>query len=386
MRILHTGNTYHPSLDGVAEIVRHVSEILAQRGHDVHVATSAVGSKSSYENLRGVHVHRFPVKGNLTLGMTGEVQRYRDFVRSGNWDILVNHCVAVWLTDAILDEIRDYPWPSILVTQGLGLNNPGFEKYYLTLPRYLPSYHKWVRVSNVSEELSFANKFNIPVPPVITNGVDLKEWGLPPLGVRQAWGVGRKLWIVNVSNHNPFKGHRTFFRLADRLPATGARITLIGGTYPMRKWGLGRLGITGGCSYECRSRAILSRAVDLRMNLPRAQVTSAIKEADVLVSTSNWEANSVLLLESMAAGTPWVSFDVGSARENAGGIVVNTMDEMGNAVTQLLKDPDRRRSLGREGRIRAKEKHDWVRVVDQYERLYERAVGQRGLECLPSTK
>src|ERR1700728_4233118 len=189
MRILHTAATYSPSLDGVAEIVRNISERLAQRGHDVHVATTDVGSQSSCDDLRGVHVHRFAVKGNLAHGMRGQVQQYRGFVRSGHWDLLVNHCLQTWPTDALLDEIGAYPWPSVLVTQGLSIRNPLFDAYYHEIPRYLSKYRKWVRVSNVSEEAHFAKQFNIPMPPIITNGVDLNERTRPPLGLRQAWRI-----------------------------------------------------------------------------------------------------------------------------------------------------------------------------------------------------
>ncbi len=377
MRILHTATTYSPSLDGVAEIVRNISERLVQRGHDVHVATTAVDSQKSSAELRGVHVHRFSVKGNLTLGMRGEVEQYRQFVRSGDWNLLVNHCLQTWPTDALLDEIGAYSWPSVLVTHGLSIRNSLFDAYYLKIPRYLSTYRKWIRVSNISEEASLAEKFDLPLPPIITNGVDLNEWARPPLGRRKAWGIGQKLWVVDVSNHNPLKDHRTFLRLADRLRDIGAHFTLIGGTYPMAKWGLGRLGISGGCAYECRLKTLLSLsmgAVDLKTNLPRHEVVSAIQEADVVVSTSKWEANSLVLLESMAAGTPWVSFDVGSARENTGGVVVGNVDEMANSITELLRDSDRRKSLGRAGRARAVAKHDWESVTNQYERLYESVV------------
>ena len=73
MRILHTAGTYAPSLDGVAEIVRNISERLVKRGHEVHVATSALPSESPYAELCGVHVHRFSARGNLALGMYGEI-------------------------------------------------------------------------------------------------------------------------------------------------------------------------------------------------------------------------------------------------------------------------------------------------------------------------
>jgi L-malate glycosyltransferase len=382
MRILHTATTYSPSLDGVAETVRNVSERLVQRGHDVHVATTAVSSQSSCADLGGVHVHRFSVKGNLAIGMCGQVEEYRHFVRSGDWDLLANHCLQTWPTDALLDEIGGYAWPSVLITHGLSIHNPLFDAYYLKIPRYLAAYRRWIRVSNVSEEASFAEKVNLPLPPIITNGVDLNEWVRLPLGLRQAWGIGQKPWIVDVSNHNPLKGHRAFLRLADRLRNTGTHFTLVGGSYPMSKWGLGRLGISGGCAYECRLRTLLSMgAVDLKTSLPRHDVVSAIQEADLLVSASKWEANSLVLLESMAAGTPWVSFDAGSASENVGGVVVRDLDEMASSILGLLQDPDRRKKLGRAGRARAATKHDWESITDQYEQLYEGVVEDRVQAC-----
>ena len=188
----------------------------------------------------------------------------------------------------------------------------------------------------------------------------MEEWTRPSIDLRRTWGIGHKPWVVNVSNHNPLKNHRDFFRLANKLKEIGAHFTLIGGSHPMNKWALGRMGISGGCAYECSFRSALSMgAMDLKMHLPRNQVVSVIKEADVVVSTSRWEANSVVLLESMAAGTPWVSFDVGSASENSGGVVANNLDAMANVVAELLRDGNRRKCLGRSGRARAIANHDW---------------------------
>ena len=102
------------------------------------------------------------MKGNLASGMRGEVEKYREFVRSGDWDILVNHCLQTWPTDALLDEIGSYSWPSVLVTHGLSTRNSLFDAYYLKIPRYLSMYQRWIRVANVSEEAPFAEKLNIP--------------------------------------------------------------------------------------------------------------------------------------------------------------------------------------------------------------------------------
>jgi L-malate glycosyltransferase len=383
MRILHTANTYAPSLDGMAEVVRNISERVAERGHEVHVATTTLPSGDSYEKLRGVHIHRFSTRGNLALGMYGDIKKYCEFVRAGSWDILVNHSLHVWPTDAVLDQIGKYPWPSVLVTHGLVDEHPSFHEYYSTIPRYIANYFKWIRVSTCSGEASYSKAHNLPTPQAITNGVDMNEWGRMPIDLRRKWEVGRRPWVVNVSNHSPLKNHSVFYELASSLRDSDGRFTLIAGTYPMSKWGLGRFGVSGGCAYQCMLRNMLSTgAVDMKLNLPRHEVVSAIQEADVVVSTSRKEANSLVLLESMAAGTPWVSFNVGSARENEGGIVAANLDEMAQIVLGLLQNPDRRKNLGTAGRAQVMARHDWDSIVDQYEQLYESAMGPRfALNC-----
>jgi glycosyltransferase involved in cell wall biosynthesis len=385
MRILHTAGTYAPSLDGVAEIVRNISERLVKRGHEVHVATSALPPESPYVELCGVHVHRFSARGNLALGMYGEIEKYRQFVGSGNWGVMINHGLHVWPTDALLHQVGKYRWPSVLVTHGLVDGHPAFREYYAEVPRHVLNYWKWIATSSCSGEESYCSRFNLPKPQVITNGLDVAEWWRPPVRLRELWKVGDTPWVVNVSNHygNHHKNHPALFELARRLKGHGVRVTQIGNSHRASKWNLGSLGVRGGCFYACRARAMLSGSLELRTNALREHVVSAIQEADVIVSTSRWEANSLVLLESMAAGTPWVSFDVGSARINAGGVVVRDLDEMKEVVVELSRNAELRRKLGNAGRSQILEKHDWDKRVDQYEQIYESAVSQRsGLACV----
>lgn len=370
MRILHTANTYAPALDGVAEVVRHISQGLALRGHEVHVATHAFPSQPVKSLVNGVHVHRFCIHGNWSTGMTGSIREYREFVSSGKWDLVVHHCLQAWPTDALLETIPTYPWPVLLVTHGLGTNNPVFADYYRFLPSVMPQFAAWVTISALSEEFAFAKRNGLATPHVIQNGVDLQEWAKPILGVRKNWNANGRPWLVNVSNHSRQKGHERLHKLMSRMRNTRATLTIIGDSRRADKWRLGRLGINGGCFYQCRARTMVSKSVDLKIRIPREEVVSAIKEADLLVSTSRWEANSVVLIESMAAGTPWVSLDVGSARENAGGVVVRSVDEMAEVVAGLLRDPERRSRLGQEGRLRVAERHDWRSIVSRYEDLY----------------
>jgi glycosyltransferase involved in cell wall biosynthesis len=85
---------------------------------------------------------------------------------------------------------------------------------------------------------------------------------------------------------------------------------------------------------------------------------------------SKWEAYPLAMLEAMAAGTPWISFDVGCARENAGGIVVKNRDEMARVIVDLFNHPERCRQLGEEGKAQIAARHDWETIVNQYEEYY----------------
>jgi glycosyltransferase involved in cell wall biosynthesis len=374
VRILHTTSTYSPFLGGIAEIVRNISERLAHRGHEVFVATTSIPERPSHTVIGGVRVVSFDVRGNGALGMAGEVEKYRRFVQSGPWDIVVHHAATEWHMDVILGDIGAYPWPSGVVTHGLAaIDIPAYRSYFEKLPEFLRRYALWICTSTLGEEIPFAKQHGLERPHVITNGVDPREWSSQPVGVRQRWGIGDAPWIVNVSNHygDHHKNHTMFFDVARRLKDTGVCATVIGNSHRAAGWNLGALGIQGGCFYACLARTLLSESVDLRRHVSREQVVSAIQEADLLVSTSRWEANSLVLIESMAAGTAWVSTDVGSARELTGGVVVGSSEEMAEAIRILLRDRDRRRSLGDAGRSRVKERHSWDAITSQYESLYQ---------------
>jgi len=343
------------------------------------VATGMTAEAPGEAVIAGVKVVSFDVRGNLPVGIAGEVERYRDFVRSGVWDIVVHHGILDWPTDAILENVADYSWPSVVVTHGLvALARPAFHNYSAKLSGFLRHCVAWICTSGLGEEMGFAEEYGL-VPHVITNGVDLGLWARQTLGVRNLWGIGNTKWIVNVSNHygNHHKNHRMFFEVVRRLRDSGTRFTLIGNSHRATKWNIGALGIRGGCFYECKTRATLSRHLELKSHVPREQVVSAIKEADLLVSTSKWEANSVVLIESMAAGTPWVSTDVGSAREQTGGIVATSITEMVEAIRRLLQDRNLREAMGEAGRTRAQQRHGWDTIAEQYERAYNEAILNR---------
>jgi glycosyltransferase involved in cell wall biosynthesis len=81
-------------------------------------------------------------------------------------------------------------------------------------------------------------------------------------------------------------------------------------------------------------------------------------EADAFVLASDDEGAPLALLEAMACGLPWVSTAWGAAAilpPGECGFVVQPKcpDELAAAMAELIRDPDRRRAMGRRSRYRA---------------------------------
>jgi len=102
--------------------------------------------------------------------------------------------------------------------------------------------------------------------------------------------------------------------------------------------------------------------------------------SDVFLLTSRNEGTPVALIESLAAGVPGVSTDVGGVRDvitNDVGALAPYGDaaELANAVTALVGDPVRRRTMGDRGRAYVVAKYGVNRLVDDIDALYRELLG-----------
>jgi glycosyltransferase involved in cell wall biosynthesis len=375
MNILQTAPDYPPLVSGVPEVVRQISEGLATRGHEVHVATGAVSGSPQTEVRNGVTIHRFDVHGSFVKGIYGDKGSYVEFVKSRQWDLVASHCSQTWSTD-LLFEIEPTT-PSIFVAHGLTYTDPIYRDYYRSLAEWLRKKKTMVSLSAIGiDDEDFRRDYGLADAVIIRNGVDKHEWETPALGVRKAWGRDREPWLLNVSVHSPVKSHELLFDVMSRVRSkhVNMHLTQIGRAHSARKWNAGKLGIRGGCYYACKLRSLFEPSISLMEDIPRELTVSAIKEADIMVHPSNWEASPLVILECMAAGTPFVAFDVGCIREHAGGIVVRSTAEMVDAVIELMNDGRHRKDLGEQGKRCIAERHDWEKVVDAYESLFYRVV------------
>lgn len=368
MKILHTVQLYEPHKGGSEEVVRQISERLAAKGHDVTVATAKDPSRT-FSELNGVKIAEFDVKGNSISGIQGDADEYRNFVRGCGADIILNYAAQIWSTDLCFDLLNNLTAKKVLVPCGYILNDPVFADYYRKLPTFLMRYDSLVYMSRSYQDFRFGQAVGVGDKAVIIpNGASEEEFTAQVPSFRQAFRIKTPLMVLAVSNHYHLKGHR---RIIDAFVAAGhkdATLVIIG-EHEGPPW--------TNCYHSCRIKAWTDRRIKVLEGVPRELVVAAYKEADLFVLGSDIECAPLVIYEAMAAGTPFVSTDCGNVKDNvSAGVVVDSTQEMTDAIKSLLADPGLRQTYGERGREKWLSGHTWGRIADQYEALYMKLLGQ----------
>jgi glycosyltransferase involved in cell wall biosynthesis len=397
VRVLHAVELYSPSRGGAQEVVRQISERLACMGHDVTVATTRLPERR-LGTLHGVRLEEFPVSGNAALGYRGDIASYRRFLVESHFDVVLAYACQQWTTDAFLEVADDVRAVKICAPCGYsGLHDERYGAYFAELPRLLAKMDATVYHSSWYQDIEFARSHALTDLHVISNGAGEEFETVDADAIarfRTVRGL-RGALVLAVGSHTGAKGHleaMTAFALAPTGPAT----LLVAGD-----------GMPGaGCFDECARRAnrfaAALRATGKQIlvrDLPREELVLAFQAADVFVHLSQVECSPIVLFEAAASGTPFVSTDVGNAREIAtwtgAGIVVRSQQSEGRvrtapwraalALADLLRDRRRRAEMSERGRQAWLERFTWEHVAQSYCALYEQLLAQDGRGELTTT-
>lgn len=232
---------------------------------------------------------------------------------------------------------------------------------------------------------------------VIPNGVDLDAFHPLEDAIRSRGDQATN--IVFVGRVSPEKGCHTlvdaFCRLGKTDPNVNLRLIGPVGALPAEYIvkvspepfvrDLGRFYEPGrGHYWDQIMRTVpaeLQSRIHLVGNLQRSEVAQAIRTADVLANPSLSETFGMALVEAMASGVPVVATNVGGMPEvivdGVTGRLVPPDDpsSLADALGDLLRDPEKRRTFGAAGRELATNSFAWesvaVRAVGLYTSLME---------------
>ena len=114
--------------------------------------------------------------------------------------------------------------------------------------------------------------------------------------------------------------------------------------------------------------------------LSHGRIAELLRETSVLVLPSFIEGLPTVCLEALACGIPVVASDTGGTseiiREGETGYLCPSadLDRFSDRVICLLRDPELRKRLGRNGRALVEHQYSWTRVAEMTEKLYERLI------------
>jgi glycosyltransferase involved in cell wall biosynthesis len=370
MRILHAVEAYHPSVGGAQEVVRQVSAQLARRGHEVTVATSSFKGVAQTTWDGSVRVVRFDVSGNLARGIRGEVAAYLEFVRSGDFDVVMTYAAQQWTTDALLSCDRWDRERWVLATCGFsGLSDRRYESYYRQLEQKIGMFNAIITHSSTYQDAAWIRGARTGIVTVIPNGVDGREFAAPAVSPSESEIPTLRPMILTVGNHTGKKGHslamRTVLTLSRHLPVT----LIIAGKQA------GRLGCSRQCSATSWMLNIVSPHDIILKDVTRNDLLSLYRAADLFLFTSEVECSPLVLFEAAASGLPFVSVDVGNACEIASwtkaGIICSSRSpkRLAESVSDLLADAGERQRLTKAG-MESMKTYTWDVIASKYEELY----------------
>jgi glycosyltransferase involved in cell wall biosynthesis len=206
--------------------------------------------------------------------------------------------------------------------------------------------------------------------------VDSEEWSADP---RQRAAVGQELGLDETVPVILYAGRicvqkqpRVFARTMLELHRNGSRfVALVAGDGPDLEW-----------LRSFIKKNDLSRNVRLLGELPSEGIKRLMKAADILFLPSRWEGIALTIYEAMACGLPVVSADVGGQRELVTaecGFLIARGDELSEArqyreiLTELLKEPARRKEMGEAGRERVSRHFRLSKMGEDFTALIDHA-------------
>lgn len=204
---------------------------------------------------------------------------------------------------------------------------------------------------------------------IVPNGLHLESFVSIPEKTKDGW-----IDIAIIARFAPIKDIKTLIYTFSRLKQEIDNV---------------RLHIIGGIDDEEYHRECLDLIDYLKIKdiiIPgTVRTISYLEKIDFTILTSISEGQPFAVLESMAAGRPVVSTDVGSCREliegdvgdtfGAAGICVPPMHQykMFQALMEMCQSEEKRKHMGEAGQKRARKYFDIDNMIGKYLSVYERA-------------
>lgn len=215
---------------------------------------------------------------------------------------------------------------------------------------------------------------------IIPNGVDLTEFGSANSTVfREKYKIDNKKILLSVGNFFPGKGQENLLQIVKQLKSMRNDFVLCSISSRLEF----AIGDKLHEDFISKAKNLDLPIIDLQ-NIPRHEVVEAFSAADIFLSASQQEVSPLVILEAMAAKTPWISMNVGNVEELDGGIFIEAVSNADgtkvfdakilakyiDSINLLLDRDDYHSNLTEQGYQQILDVYNWEKIKYQYKELF----------------
>ena len=377
MKIAHVTATFPPYAGGTGNVAYYNARVLASRGHDVHVFTAMLKTSPDEQTLDGIAVHR--LKPWLRYGNAPLLPTL--FSQISGFDIIHLH-MPFYGGIELLHLLRQQRDTALIITHHQDVKLTGVANIVSTIhdrfiglevmsraDRVCFTSLDYAQTSHFTPHLEIRNIKATALP----NGVDTSRFAVKPYPERlsehyQIEDNKFKVLVVGVLDRaHYFKGVTHLLDAIARLENPDVLVFIVGE---------GELRET---YQEHAAKIGLQDVAHFPGFVPDEELPDYYRMADVTVlpSTTPGEAFGLVLLESMACGTPVIASDMPGVRTVVSPPVDGFLFPPGDVKelsdilqTMILLAPEAREQMGCAGRKKVVREYDWNRIGDILESLY----------------
>jgi N-acetyl-alpha-D-glucosaminyl L-malate synthase BshA len=367
------GIACYPTVGGSGAIAAELGMQLARRGHRIHFVSHRLPFRLAGGNFHeNIAFHEVDLSSYVLFEYPPHdlalAAKMAEVSRDHRLELLhVHYAIPYAVAGYLAQQMMGAGAPKLVTTlHGTDITLVGQDRTFFEITRF--GIERSNGVTAVSEFLKrmTIEEFQVRMPiHAIPNFVDLSVYS-PNRAYRDRSAFARpgEKILLHISNFRPVKRVMDVVRILERVNREVPAVLLMVGEGPERA-----------------SAQALARRLNLQDRVRFLGTQEGVEEiagiADVFLLPSELESFGLSALEAMACGVPVVGSDAGGLPEvvkhtETGFLLpVGDVEGMASRTIEILKDEERRREMGRAGRLRAESLFGAERIVTEYERAYE---------------
>ena len=376
MKIIFTVHTYYPNSDGVQYVTQYLAEGLAKKGHEVTVLTVNSERTKEYKH-NGVNVVSIFFKTKCSFPYKGKVEYIDTFKRlTKNCDALINCCVQSPNNNCLLPYLKEINCKKILYLHGMHYFRINKEEYkapkyfvwhllmnmrwflfYKFSAKYFRQYDLMIDIHPNSPTFDYMKKLDVNCNmQVVLNAVENFEFTEITQNVVKQYPYIKKKYFLCVANYDKLKNQEMLVKAYLKVKEK-------------KDYELVCIGKKSDYSNYLKEITSEEQNVHILENIPREITKMFIFNATCGVLSSQKEVYPIFICETIACQHPYISTNVGSVEEIPGGLVVETINEMSEAMQRIISDEKLGRYLADKGYMFAKENLIQEKKISELEKL-----------------